>query len=418
MIVDIHTHCFNDRLAEKALAKLAAASSIRPYGLGKAKDIQDFVLNHSKVDYAVVLHVSTSPGYEHNVNNFAADVDMLDGLISFGSVHPDCENVYDELKRIMDLGMAGVKLHPDHQGFYFDDKKAYPIYEACEQLGLILLTHAGFDPISTDHVHTTPQAALKVIRDFPQLKLILAHMGGVYSSDEVEKVLVGENVYLDTAVCANYIPPETIKRLVDKHGAEKVLFGSDFPWDTPINEMRMLERAGLSSRELDMILGENARSLLGLDELLSRAKLRRMKPEHKEDFIRMATDFYSTDATVSEPDTARFENTFKEVIKGGSVDGYIISKGKDICGYALVSKSWYTEVGGKIAALEELYLKPEYRNQGIGTDYLKWAKAYYTGAGAAALRLEVSRDNHKAHELYRSLGYIDLDYFQMFARVK
>ena len=419
MIVDIHTHCFNDKLAEKALRKLADASNVRPYGLGRIGDIQDYVLKHAGVDYAVVLNVSTSPGYEHNVNNFSADIDMIDRIISFGSVHPDYEDIYGELKRIKDMGMIGIKLHPDYQGYHFNDKKAYPIYEACQDLGLILLTHAGFDPISPTHVHTTPEGALKVHRDFPDLKLIMAHMGGVYSSDDIERVIAGENIYLDTAVCANYVEPKTIKRLADKHGAEKILLGSDFPWDTTINEMRMLERSGLSSSQLDMIFGENARELLSMDELLARPKIRRMKPENKEDFIQMASDFYSSDATVSQPDVDSFENTFKAIIKGrDGVDGYIISKKDEICGYAVASKSWYSEAGGKIVALEELYIKPEYRGMGIGTQYLKWAKAYYTGAGAKALRLEVSRNNDKAHDLYKTLGYVDLDYLQMFSKIR
>ena len=182
MIVDIHTHCFNDKLAEKALRKLADASNVRPYGLGRIGDIQDYVLKHAGVDYAVVLNVSTSPGYEHNVNNFSADIDMIDRIISFGSVHPDYEDIYGELKRIKDMGMIGIKLHPDYQGYHFDDKKAYPIYEACQDLGLILLTHAGFDPISPTHVHTTPEGALKVHRDFPDLKLIMARIWAAYTA--------------------------------------------------------------------------------------------------------------------------------------------------------------------------------------------------------------------------------------------
>lgn len=137
MIVDIHTHCFNDKLAEKALRKLADASNVRPYGLGRIGDIQDYVLKHAGVDYAVVLNVSTSPGYEHNVNNFSADIDMIDRIISFGSVHPDYEDIYGELKRIKDMGMIGIKLHPDYQGYHFDDKKAYPIYEACQDRSIL-----------------------------------------------------------------------------------------------------------------------------------------------------------------------------------------------------------------------------------------------------------------------------------------
>ena len=93
---------------------------------------------------------------------------ILPSMASVPSI-PDAPDALDELQRIKDLGLYGVKLHPDYQGFLIDDPKMFPIYDAISSLGLPVTFHTGWDPLSPDLIHATPQAVAKVVKLFPHI---------------------------------------------------------------------------------------------------------------------------------------------------------------------------------------------------------------------------------------------------------
>lgn len=263
MVIDAHVHIFPDRLAPKALKSLSEICK-SPYYMDGTADGMRQALKSWGVDAAVCMNIATKPKQQLSVNRFAASV-QGDGLYCFGSVHPDAPDAIDELRRIKELGLYGVKLHPDYQDFIVDDSRLFPIYEAISELRLPVTFHTGWDPYSPNLTHAPSQAVAKVADLFPRMTIIAAHMGGLNRYDESEEYLAGkENVYLDTALSCRNCSPEQMLRLIRRHGAEKVLFASDCPWSRSSDELAFLERLPLTSKERDAIYFQNAKRLLNL----------------------------------------------------------------------------------------------------------------------------------------------------------
>lgn len=263
MIIDFHTHAFPDKIVDKAMRTLSRnAGNALPFTDGRAGDIVRY-MDENGLDKSVVLNIATNPRQQRSVNDFAASIDG-DRLIAFGSVHPDAPDALEELHRIKELGLRGVKLHPDYQSFFVDDDRLLPIYETIEKLELILVFHAGVDIQFFEPVHCTPERLARVLPVFPSGRVVAAHMGGYMQWYEVEKHLVGKNLYLDTAFSYSRMPSPHAARIIRNHGAAHILFGSDLPWSGPALEKRFIESLALSAEEERDVLGENAGRLLGL----------------------------------------------------------------------------------------------------------------------------------------------------------
>ena len=127
-------------------------------------------------------------------------------------------------RHIKELGLKGIKLHPDYQDMYFNDIRYKRLVDYATELGLIIVVHAGLDPKCPDDVHCTPEMAAEVIDEVHPANLVLAHLGGNEMWDDVEKYLVGKDVYLDTAVVLDVIKEDQFLRIVRNHGADKIPF--------------------------------------------------------------------------------------------------------------------------------------------------------------------------------------------------
>lgn len=263
MLFDSHIHIFPDKLKGKVLPKLGEISQSSYY---RGETLQEALAENAEqgVSHALALHIATNPKQQSSVNDFAI-ASQTENLLCFGSVHPMADGKIEELHRIYENGLKGVKLHPDYQEFFTNDEKMADIYETCEKLGLIMTFHAGFDPYSPEIIHNPPKFMAEVAKAYPNLTLIAAHMGGMKMSDEVEKHLVGlKNVYFDTAMASTFLDVETFEKLVKLHGAEKILFATDSPWSKATDEKELIEKTSLSTQEKENIYYKNAFSLFNL----------------------------------------------------------------------------------------------------------------------------------------------------------
>lgn len=262
MLFDMHVHIFSEKVAAKALSLLSREFGSPPLTDGTPADTAE-KMREWGVDAFTALNIATKPSQQKVVNDWAASVQ--DGSVfCFGSVHPDAPDAVEELNRIASLGLHGVKLHPDDQDFDVADPKLYPVYETAAALGLPVTFHVGRDPADVRALHSTPAGIAEIARLFPRLTIIAAHMGGAMMYDEAERLLAGKNLYLDTALSRALCPPEQFRRLVDRHGSERILFGSDCPWQSPRDEFEWLERLGLPAKDMDSICWRNAVRLLGI----------------------------------------------------------------------------------------------------------------------------------------------------------
>ena len=130
MLIDFHAHVFLDKLAPRAVQSLAERAHIVPHTDGTLRDTQR-VMREGGVDRFVCLNIAVAPRTEAHVNDFAISLLSVPEAIPFGSVHPDSPHALDELRRLHEAGVRGVKFHNEYQDFYVDDKRAFPLYERC-----------------------------------------------------------------------------------------------------------------------------------------------------------------------------------------------------------------------------------------------------------------------------------------------
>lgn len=266
LTIDIHVHCFNPKIAEMAICVLEQTAGITPYTRGLVEQTIE-CFDEWGVDKGVILPIATKPTQQRILNDWVAEQERIsDRFLGFGAIHPDAEDAYEELDKIIELGLHGVKLHPDYQGFMADEERLDPLYDEIERRELPVVFHAGFDGMSPDVTHCTPQMALNVIRRHPHMKMIFAHLGGNYRWEEVYDVLAGVDgeVYFDTAFTSRGCTDELMEKIIKKHGADRILFGSDCPWDSSLTIKNKILRLDLSDDDKEKILGGNAVKLLKL----------------------------------------------------------------------------------------------------------------------------------------------------------
>jgi predicted TIM-barrel fold metal-dependent hydrolase len=187
-----------------------------------------------------------------------------DRIVPFGSVHPDCADVAAQVLAVAAAGLRGIKLHPMYQGFAADERRAWPLYEAALEAGLIIGFHAGGDlSFPRDDDRASPSRILRVHRAFPQLRMVVAHLGGWSMWDEVARTLAGTDVYLETSYTFGTATPEQVARVLERHPAERVLFGSDSPWRDQAESLALARAAFPDPAARRMVLQENAERLLG-----------------------------------------------------------------------------------------------------------------------------------------------------------
>lgn len=262
MIIDFHTHCFADELAQKAIPVLSAAANITARTDGTLKNLKES-MEQSMVDRSVVLPIATKPSQTAKINEWAASINN-DEIIAFGSVHPENKSFKEDIMKIKEYGLRGIKLHPEYQSFYVDDKSMFPIYEAAIENNLIIVFHAGADLGYPPPYHCTPEGIKNVIREFTGGKFVAAHMGSFMYWDEVEKYLVGEDIWFDTSFCLSHIAEDQLRRIIDRHGYNRILFASDSPWTSQAEEVEKIRRLELGEVVEEAVLSGNAQRLLGM----------------------------------------------------------------------------------------------------------------------------------------------------------
>lgn len=279
MIIDIHTHTFPDHIAAAALRKMQGDSHSQTFSDGTVQGLKQS-MKDSGIDLSVVLPVATNPTKVSRINDLSIELTNHDGLIYFGCIHPDTEDWHQELSRIADAGIKGIKIHPVYQGADIDDIRFLRILDRAGELGLIVLMHSGDDIGFPGVVRCSPQMTLSALQQVGKVKLIMAHMGGWRNWAEAEDLLAETDVFLDTAFSIGEIPPlekdyytkeqlqllsqQDFCRMVRTFGAERILFGTDSPWSDQAQGVRTIRQLPLSETEKNAILGGNAQKLLNL----------------------------------------------------------------------------------------------------------------------------------------------------------
>jgi uncharacterized protein len=196
-----------------------------------------------------------------------------ESFCGIGSVDPrKGQDAVDEVARIAELGLSGVKFHPSLQAFAPDDERYWPVFEACERHGLLALFHTGTSGIGArqpggqgiriDYAH--PLKLDGIAAAFPGLTVVAAHFGWPWHMDLIAMALHKTNVYIDISGWSpRRIPPEVIRELRGRL-SDQFIWGSDFPFITPERCLAELAELDLADEVTGKLLRDNAARVLRL----------------------------------------------------------------------------------------------------------------------------------------------------------
>ena len=281
MIIDIHTHIFPQSIAQKALHSMQQNCHTALFSDGTEHGLIESE-KRGKVNLAVVQPVATNPDKVSHLNDSVIAINNdseKKKMLSFGAMHPAYLYWEQELERIKQAGVVGIKLHPPYEKIDINDPRSLAILRKCRDLNLIVLIHSGKDVGLLGAEQALPEKIRRALDAVGPMKLIAAHMGGWACWDEARTLLSETGIYIDTAFSLGVMTPAADQHewkkedlqllndvafceLVHAFGARHVLFGTDSPWAEPEKELSKIRNLQLSKEEIAMILGENAKQLL------------------------------------------------------------------------------------------------------------------------------------------------------------
>ena len=262
-VIDSHCHIYPEKIAQKAVAATDRFYDVGSHGDGTVKHLTGYY-REIGVDHAIVQSVATTPKQVKSINEFiASEVKKSNGFLTgLGTLHPESEDIKGDIHHLTELGLKGVKLHPDIQGFAVDGKNLFEMYETCQDIGLTMLVHTG----DYRYDYSNPDRVINVLDNFPDLKFIGAHFGGWSVWNEAcEKLHSYKNFYVDCSSSFKFDKENTdFKAITLKYGVDKVLFASDYPmWDVK-EELETFFAFGFDEETNKKILSENAKNLFNI----------------------------------------------------------------------------------------------------------------------------------------------------------
>ncbi len=259
-IIDFHTHVYPDFIAPKA------AGSIREfYGLGKRNmngTVEMLLKKGEKagISQYVILPVAIHPERTRHINEFILEtVAKEPKFIGFGTVHAGTENLLEEVDFIAQKGLKGIKMHPDSQVFNIDHENLLPMYDYI-QGKMPLVLHMGDPRYNYSH----PARLKRILEMFPKLQVIAAHFGGYSMYEEAYQILKRTNCFFDVSSSLMFMKKGVAEHYINRCGAERFVYGSDYPMWNPVQEKRRFMRLKLTDEQFEQIAHKTAEHILGL----------------------------------------------------------------------------------------------------------------------------------------------------------
>ena len=235
----------------------------------KSSDLLAFLFDHG-IDHVVALQYAHKPGIASFLNDYMVKktAEFPGRITGLATVFPGEKNADDILESAFARKLKGVKLHSHVQCFDLSGPEMDPILACCRNAGLPLVIHAGREPKSPayacdPYLICSADRVEAVLKRYPDLLLVVPHLGMDEFTAYERLVLEYDNLWLDTAMAVtDYLPVKTPVELI-KARPDRILYGSDFPnipyaWD---RELKWFERSGLPCSDLDRILWHNAAEL-------------------------------------------------------------------------------------------------------------------------------------------------------------
>ncbi len=267
-VIDAHVHLYPDALAVKVVPSLGAKFGNPPAFDGT---VAGCCANHATAGILASLNlpVATDAHQVAHTNDFwsafTPSHTTTQGIFSLAAFHPCVPEKGIALEQIARTGFTGVKFHPEYQNVYLNDPGMDEVWAAMSDFDLVAYLHAGGERVFQAPYHSSPSEIRRLHQRFPKLKIAAAHLGGFAMWDEAEEVLMGQDVYLDLSHTFFWMDAAQILRLIQKHGAHRILFGTDAPWQTPREVLAAFLALPLTATEQKAICYTNTKELFKLE---------------------------------------------------------------------------------------------------------------------------------------------------------
>ena len=277
--IDVHVHTERTRAGHDSMPPELRAASRRYFGseeeLPTVDDVAAYYRERQLAAVVFTVDWEARSGIPPIPNEEIAEAarEHSDVLIPFASVDPARRDAVERARRLIDEhDVKGFKFHPNLQGFFPDDRAAYPLYDAIAEAGLPALFHSGHSGIGTGLPgggglrlkYSNPMCLDDVAADFPELQIVIAHPSFPWQDEAISICLHKANVWIDLSGWSpKYFPPILVQ-YANTGLRHKVLFGSDFPLLTPDRWLGDFEQAPFRDEVRPLILKENAARLLNL----------------------------------------------------------------------------------------------------------------------------------------------------------
>jgi len=261
---DVHTHAFPDALAPKALerlVKMAVWEKVAPSHDGTLAGLVRS-MDRAGIERAVVCSVATRPEQVPNISRWSVQVASA-RVTPFASIHPDFPDPEGEIERLREAGVRGLKFHAEYMGCAVDDARTVRIARAAARAGLAMALHAGYDFAFEKEDLASPERVRRLHETVPDLRMLACHLGGWRRWEDALEHLAGLPIYLETSMTLGRCEPALVERLLEKHPAEYLLFGTDAPWADQAREVEKFLALGISEEAKKRAAWENALEFLG-----------------------------------------------------------------------------------------------------------------------------------------------------------
>ena len=268
-VIDAHVHIFPEKIAQAAVlatGKFYAnahneqllAPAVLTNGQGTPEDLLAEEAR-AGIDRAVVFSTATTARQVESINNFIArECAAHPEFIGVGTMHINYPDFESEVRRIRELGLVGIKVHPDIQQFLLDDDRLLPLYDCMRAAGLFLIAHMG----DYRYNYSTPWRMARLAKLFPEMRFIGAHFGGWSQWAEARECLALPNVYMDTSSTLGFDGWDAARKAFETFDPTHIFFGSDYPMWTPQVELERFLALKIDEKLLPGVLAENFENFL------------------------------------------------------------------------------------------------------------------------------------------------------------
>lgn len=260
-IIDFHAHAFPDALAEKAIGQLEHGGGIKAFLDGKVSSLLAS-MDTAGIATSVICSIATKPEQFDPILKWSTQI-ASERIVPMASIHPRDADPIGKARKVAEAGLRGIKLHPYYQDFNLDDPTLSPFFRVLDELGLIVVCHTGFDFAFARDRRADPERIIRVLERAPGLRFVATHMGAWDDWDQVETHLLGKPITLDVSLSLELLGRERARTMILSHPPDRILFGTDSPWASQSETLRLLRGLELGQEQESMLLWKNARRLLG-----------------------------------------------------------------------------------------------------------------------------------------------------------